>query len=405
MKNLKHTFIMVAVTVFFLVVLELLARWIYPVQKPVAREDIAYEHDPVYQIRLKPYMTRQFIRQPENGGDTIRWRTNSMGFRGAELRTSDYRIVIYGDSNVQARFSKEENTYAQQLARLLAAAWQKDVEVLNSGVLGFGPDQALLKFEQEADLLEPDLAILVLFADNDYGDLLRNRLFELDAEGDLKASEIPFEIDGALMSEEDESSLRLLAITRWLNARFFPKAKKEYACYDEWLKQEMLESMTTWEEGSWKQYQIRGPKKYRFRADYYDVDLANYPDLTSSKLKLALMSGVLRRFKESAEAKGIDFLVMILPSAIDMTESNYFISKADIRKPDGVYNPANLSVFAEGICTEEQIEFINLYHPFSKNDPGSLYFSCLDNHWNDAGQELAARETTHFLVERVAVGN
>ena len=404
MRKLKHTWIMAGITVLLLVIVELVARLIYPIQEAQVLADAAFEHDSMYQIRMKPHIKKQFIRQKENGGDTIIWRTNSLGLRGAEPRTSDYRIVVYGDSNVQGRFSANENTYAQQLAQLLTDAWNKDVEVLNAGIMGFGPDQAFLKFQQEAEVLQPNLVILTLFADNDYGDLLRNRLFELDEACALKASGMPVEIDGALLTDVDQSELRLWAIARKLNEKLFPKARVEASCDNEEFKQGMLKTLEEWEKESLEQYEQRGPKKIRFRADYYDYNLANYPELASSKLKLALMKALLQAFKKSAEAKGIDFVVVILPSAIDMTESNYFMTRADFQKPDGSYNPKNLSMFMEQICTEEQIDFINLYDPFFKNDPATLYFRCLDNHWNDKGQRLAAEETTNFLVNKYGDG-
>ena len=51
------------------------------------------------------------------------------------------------------------------------------VQVVNAGVAAYGPDQACLALE--ADLaagLDPDLVVLCVFAGNDWGDLLRNKL-------------------------------------------------------------------------------------------------------------------------------------------------------------------------------------------------------------------------------------
>ena len=37
-----------------------------------------------------------------------------------------------------------------------------------------------------------------------------------------------------------------------------------------------------------------------------------------------------------------------------------------------------------------------IFDVFLKNNPGSLYFREDDTHWNDRGQDLAARETARF---------
>src|SRR5439155_6628510 len=59
------------------------------------------------------------------------------------------------------------------------------IEVINAGVDGFGPDQSLLRFEQEVDVYQPDIVVFHIFADNDFGDIIRNRLFDVDPSGAL----------------------------------------------------------------------------------------------------------------------------------------------------------------------------------------------------------------------------
>ena len=44
---------------------------------------------------------------------------------------------------------------------------------------------------------------------------------------------------------------------------------------------------------------------------------------------------------------------------------------------------------------------INLYDTFSHNAPETLYFGDRDNHWNDAGQRLAAETVAPRVVVRL----
>ena len=71
--------------------------------------------------------------------------TNNDSFRGPELNNeSEYRIIVYGDSNIQARFSDSANTFTGQLDHYVKKSSFRDYEILNAGVVGFGPDQNLI---------------------------------------------------------------------------------------------------------------------------------------------------------------------------------------------------------------------------------------------------------------------
>ena len=100
-----------------------------------------------------------------------------MAFRGDELAATNMtRIVVYGDSNVQAVFSTDANTFPEQLESLVSLELGRPVEVVNAGVIGYGPDHYLLRMTADLPLLQPDLVVITIFADNDLGDLLRHRL-------------------------------------------------------------------------------------------------------------------------------------------------------------------------------------------------------------------------------------
>ena len=135
---------------------------------------------------LKRGVSKTFERRPANGGDTVHWQTNDASFRGRELRSNPgTRVIVYGDSNIQARFSHLDQSFPQRLERHLQASSGGDVEVINAGVVGFGPDQCLIRLSSDIDEHDPDVVVFHVFADNDFGDVVRNRLFELDANGAL----------------------------------------------------------------------------------------------------------------------------------------------------------------------------------------------------------------------------
>jgi len=105
----------IAILIFLL--LEGCFRILYP-DKAGQEKRVAFENNETYHVSLKPNLSRTYIRDSMNGGDHITWRTNAQSFRGQDLEEkSSLRVVVYGDSNVQARFSNVENTYPEKLER------------------------------------------------------------------------------------------------------------------------------------------------------------------------------------------------------------------------------------------------------------------------------------------------
>lgn len=93
---------------------------------------------------------------------------NALGWRGPELareRGPRPRLVLLGDSMAFGHGVADDATFA---ARLAAAA--DGPEVINLGVEGYGPDQALLRFEREGRAYRPDAVLLSLCIDNDFAD-------------------------------------------------------------------------------------------------------------------------------------------------------------------------------------------------------------------------------------------
>ena len=85
---------------------------------------------------------------------------------------------------------------------------------------------------------------------------------------------------------------------------------------------------------------------------------------------------------------GVRFVLLIEPSSHDLTENivpNYthFARFTD-------YAPRTLTGTLETIAQELRMDYINLFEPFTNAGASGLYFSGFDNHWNDAGQALAA---------------
>ena len=199
-KRLRDAFLIVGITAALLVLTEIGLRALFPEKITALDEDDPWlTPHPDFIYTLRPSVTYDFTHDPLNGGQTTRWESNSQAFRGPEPRAADIRVAVYGDSNIMARFSPWDETFTARLEAALVDELRskqtpgspvRRVEVVNAGVDGYGPDQSYLKMQAELASLRPDLIVLDVFADNDFGDLIRNRLFAV-RDGELIRQDSP----------------------------------------------------------------------------------------------------------------------------------------------------------------------------------------------------------------------
>jgi len=401
----KHQFrdglIALGVSLVLLVAGEFLLRSIYPeeVLPPSSYDRLMYQFDPEILVALKPNMESSFRRSKENGGDVIRWSTNSLGFRGGELRPEpDVRIVVYGDSNIQASFSELQSTFPFRLEQELHALTGKDVEVINAGVVGMGPDQNLLRLKREVDDLAPDVVVFQVFADNDFGELIRNRLFDLDPSGGLILTTHQRPIDAHLERAPDRPFLSTLLTVRAAE-KFWHAVRPddgEQASGRIDTGEELLNYFLQENARQYAIFEASGPGQYSHFADLYDADVAVHPRGESATAKIRLMDAVLGEASETAKSAGALFFVVIQPSRTDLTK-NSMLSYEDLGKyPD--YRPDNLCRAVENILAQRKIDGISLFQAFKTHAAQGLYFNNDDDHWNDAGQSLAAKLTAERLA-------
>lgn len=94
----------------------------------------------------------------------IQVRTNEFGLRGGPISLNKpegvTRILILGDSNAFGFRLQEEEIFSTLISKYLPGNYQ----VLNSGVFGYGTDQAFLLLARERIKLQPDIVILAFSA-------------------------------------------------------------------------------------------------------------------------------------------------------------------------------------------------------------------------------------------------
>src|SRR3990170_8783583 len=108
-------------------------------------------------------------------------KMNSHGFRDRERSYEKgkdvFRIVVLGDSIIEALQVPLEQAFTDVLGRMLNSESDKRFEVINLGVGGFGTGQEYLTLKYYGLNYQPDLVILAFFLFND----IRNNYLTLDS--------------------------------------------------------------------------------------------------------------------------------------------------------------------------------------------------------------------------------
>jgi hypothetical protein len=383
--------------------LELFLRMFFPLFSS------PYQPDDVLLVKLVPGAKRAFTRLAVNGGQRIVSQINSDGFRGEELRPLDHvqRVIVYGDSNVQAEFSELPATFPKQLELRLAPAFKTGVEVINAGVVGDGPDQISLRLLRDLGKFKPALVIVVVFADNDFGDLIRNRIYILNSRGDL-------ELNRYRLSPQWRARLEAAAYPQGLRRLQLER----YAARLWWLVRQRWWPVPLAPDGEWRSNQTyvedslaanqRVFKDYMADVhgegyaedpffDYYDADIALQPDSPSARYKTALMEKVLLKLRDTTAQGATRLALLILPSAIDACD-HYDLPLDAHRFPQ--YDRGRLSGLVADMAARNGIPYLNLLPTLRAVDANLYYFHGGDNHWNDAGQAKAAQLLANLIEQR-----
>jgi len=363
--------------------------------------DSVEQPDPVLLQRLIPGGRKIVVRPPEDGGNWIRIRVNQHGFRGPELRprVGQKRVVVYGDSFIEAEASALNATFPRQLEQQLARLTGADIEVINAGVRAYGPDQISLRVAQEMESLAPDLVVVGIFAGNDFGDLVRDKIYRLGAQGELVRNDYHLSptLEARMRRLAQPRGLQRLHLVRlgyrvWRVLHPSPGANRwaedpaNVGLVDRWLQLDRDE---------YRDFVERGDNEVKnLTTDHLNVDVAVDPDSPSARFKIALMEQTLREIRQTVEAHGARFVLLIIPSPFDVVVG-YPIVLDSARYPR--YRRSRLTDVVEQIARRNAMTYVNLYAPFQAAGPESLFFHVGNSHWNDAGERLAAELTARLI--------
>ncbi len=361
-----------------------------------------FEADSLVIYRLAANGRKLFTHKAANGGGNVPVRINADGFRGPALRPtgSARRVVVYGDSFIEGEFVADDSSFVRVLEHDLAK--RAPTEVVNAGVAGWGPDQSFLRMQRELPTLKPAAVVLAIFADNDMGDIVRDRLFQLGPDSALVAHHVVLHptLQRVLESQSHPSGWRRLHLVRWVERKLGRDAgslpatrsnagglKFSIARYAEWALANA--------ERQYKDARQNPDTVLDLLGDSYDADVAATPDAPSARYKVAVMDRLLGAIADDLAARQVPLVLLVIPSPIDACET-YDVKIDSATYPQ--YDRRRLSRTVDSLARRHGIRTVDLWEPFRARGACALYFKGGDLHWKPDGQALAAQLLTDSLV-------
>ena len=285
---------------------------------------------------------------------------NSLGLRQHREfdQTKDkgtVRVGVFGDSFTSNLSMSAAYSFTEPLDYLLNQAGQ-NTEVLNFGTSGYGTDQSFLQYQSQAPDLDLDVVVYV-FCQNDLANILANRLFTLDDDGELR-----------YMPKRKSS----------LIVKF---ARNFYLTY---LVMEALQQDTQMVVGAaFQRYNDADhTKANKILDELRENGYRHFRNSPNGEQALLLFSKIMQKWTEETQARGQDFLVVLLPR-------NFSMRKLVLEVVD-----------------DQQLAVLDLYPRALKDTPDlKRLFFVKNRHWNHEGNKFAAVYLFENLAKRLKLEN
>jgi len=363
-KNLYTSFIITAITLTLIIIIELSIRVICQAPKGTFYG--------CFPGGKGPY--------PENATIDLLWgaipytvKTNSSGFRGEEVSKKNppgrIRILTIGDSVTDGFFVDNSATYPYYLQKLLQKEFQCDVEVINISRGGSSIDGEYAALKKYGLSLCPDIAVLT-FVSNDIYDIKGKSRDELIQKEKF-------------VSKLIKRFIQTLVTKTALGEYFYhAKLKIKFSQYNT-AKQNLINND--------KRYDIDGGASFRenttlFNSKYMATDGIVLKEPFSDEA-LALLDNyqfILKKMNNTCLEHNIKLVFVYFPA---------YPQIYDINSSSRIQNVLN------DMCNKMEIPFFDLTTIFREKGKNTvLHLAPIDFHPNPAGNRVIAEGVANYLA-------
>jgi lysophospholipase L1-like esterase len=331
----------------------------------LAPQPVGLSHQDRYGLALHyPGITR-FL--PQYGHEVS---FNSVGMRDGEhafeKKAGTFRILLLGDSFMEALQVPADSMLATLMERDLTRATGRSVEVINGGVSGWGTGDELRYLTRYGLAYHPDLVVVAMTLHNDISDNLRREWYTLH--------------DGILVDRDPQ-----------------PKS---------WVQFKILE-LKAFLATRVQLYQLL--RRVRHEGEMqrvgqalnaHVVELFTVPSPPNIGLGWQLTERLLGAMRDTSKAAGSQMAVVLLPLRYQLTDTTFasFVKHAKM-PPDrmGMYQPQTMVRRMADSLHVPVVDLLPAFQQWTAAGKAPLYLDW-DGHWNDAGHRLAANVVVQDLV-------
>jgi hypothetical protein len=150
-------------------------------------DQVIEELHPLRNHSLIPGISFTSTGRPPGFEYCIYGKISSQGLNSQEIplhkAADEKRILVLGDSFVEARQVPREKNFCSVLQEFIAGDSLGIVRVINAGVSTYSPLLEYLYFTQELKKFEPDVVVLVLFANDVFDDMRYSQFAKFNDDG------------------------------------------------------------------------------------------------------------------------------------------------------------------------------------------------------------------------------
>lgn len=366
MARFTINLLLIFFSIFFtIIILEIITRIYIPQKLIYYKEDVWKPHNG---LGWNHYKNIDTYLNPGGGGG-VRFITDTNGFRIGknEKEESDYKVVIIGDSFLEAFQVENEYIIPSLINEKFIKEEQKVIKFYNTAVSGWNPNHYLIETKNFLKNFEADLALIFLYSGND---LVDERIYHYK-EKKGHAHKTKFTIPKKINFKEFTNSI-LLPINDILERKFhlFILFKKSFE--------------TTLSKVGLTHYEMN--------------EIFKKNQLSKKKSKIT--SEICNEIKNEFYKNGINSIFIILPAAYQVDKklfSNY-VKGFNINTLEvDLMNPNKL-------LKKDLLQYkINLLDPiqlFTESyENGDKTHGDIDRHFNKKGHELVSDFLYPFIKE------
>jgi hypothetical protein len=360
--------------------------YVYHVFRPANERGFFWEPYADYGWRHKPGSAGSFW--DEYGEFVSHVAINSKGLRDVEhayeKAPGTFRILILGDSYMEAVQVELDVAFPRLLENELNARASRKVEVIDSGVASYGTDNELLYFRHEGYKYQPDLVLLGFTTANDVRENYAPLNFKAPG-GNVTKPIFSVDHDGRLEMRPGPAAPPPLPWWRFTYIGQYVHLK--------------LYGPTVFQRvGPPPEMPPKDPTIPFVPIDMW-VHQAEYDQDLNEAWRLT--KALLLAIRDEATSHGARFALFEINGPWEHYEGDwrrmmYRAPKAletwDRRKPNKVLG---------GFLWEQHIPSLDLFHAFdaASKGPERLFFR-VDPHWTPLGHRVAARAVAQFLLRQ-----